>query len=165
MFRRLVSSRFAATSPGVMTRAGRGHGRRPARDSVAAATETVTLVLSNDASALASVQDVADLAEQLRGHITQLGAVAHAGIPALGAARDLSATGLPHRYEPSRRHLRNLALATENLIQEVRSQAAHGDTPARLRRSRRSGPLHRHVTAPFTTAVARLTASASPPGP
>ncbi|MFF3957478.1 DUF6415 family natural product biosynthesis protein [Streptomyces sp. NPDC001890] len=146
-----------------MTRAGRGRGKRPARDAVAAATETVTLVLSNDASALASVQDVEDLAKQLRGHITQLGAVVHAGHPILRAAWTLGVTGLPHGYEPSRRHLRDLALATENLIQAVRSQAAHGDTPGRLRRNRRSGPLHRHVTAPFTTAVARMTASASPP--
>ncbi|MFI9041812.1 DUF6415 family natural product biosynthesis protein [Streptomyces sp. NPDC053726] len=130
VFLRLVASRFTPASPGVRSWAGRGHGKGRARDSVVAAAETVTLVLSEDTSVPASVQDVADLAEHLRGHLMRLGSEGPRTGPwakALGAARELAEQApSADDFPQSCVHLRRLALELKSVLDQTSSRPVSG---------------------------------------
>ncbi|MFF2506340.1 DUF6415 family natural product biosynthesis protein [Streptomyces sp. NPDC058067] len=120
---------------------GDGRGRRghlamgPAcvqRDQSAAATETVALVLGEDSPLPESAGDVEELAQRLRGHISQLGVAAPPGASALRGAQQLASAGVPDGYMPSRVHLVKLAEATQELVAAVH---AHGVAPSKPTRS------------------------------
>ncbi|MFD6182007.1 DUF6415 family natural product biosynthesis protein [Streptomyces goshikiensis] len=95
---------------------------RTTRDITGAATETVDLVLGEESPLPDTDQDVADLVQHLRGHVMQLAVFALPG-PVLDHAREVSATDIPDGYLPSRKYLRQLAIATQALV------AAHSDGP------------------------------------
>ncbi|MFD7537537.1 DUF6415 family natural product biosynthesis protein [Streptomyces sp. NPDC059819] len=82
---------------------------------MAAAAETVLLVVGEDSPLPETPEDIADLVLLLRGHVMKLGPLVPAG-PALAKARALCDTDFDTRWLPSRRYLRKLALATRDLI-------------------------------------------------
>lgn len=132
------------------TSAGSGplRRRRPAatvgavRDPTAAATETVALVLGEFEPLPASEQDVTDLVLRLRGHVSALGVELPLNCGPMRAAWQLASEAIPAGYMPSRVYLRQLALATLELIEERRrstatvARAALAQKPAGLRRLR-----------------------------
>ncbi|WP_440581002.1 DUF6415 family natural product biosynthesis protein [Streptomyces sp. PT19] len=103
------------------------------RDRTVAATETVALVLDETSPLPESASDVGELAQRLRGHISQLGIVVPQGTTALRSAQQLASEGVPDGYMPSRVYLVKLAEATQALAAAVQ---AHGVRPAQTVRRR-----------------------------
>ncbi|MFE9802975.1 DUF6415 family natural product biosynthesis protein [Streptomyces goshikiensis] len=112
------------------------------RDATAAAAETVALVLGEFEPLPASEQDVTDLVLSLRGHVSALGAELPLACGPMRAAWQLASEAIPAGYMPSRVYLRQLALATQELIEVRRrstaavARAAPAQKPAGLRRLR-----------------------------
>ncbi|WP_437009909.1 DUF6415 family natural product biosynthesis protein [Streptomyces sp. enrichment culture] len=106
--------------------------------------------------------DVEDLALRLRGHVSQLGALAPAQDPALVRARTLSSGDLAEEYVPSRVHLVRLAEATQELIAVVRADHAVPVKPARTRRHWKP-PINALRGTVFALALACLILAASTP--
>ncbi|WP_329430130.1 hypothetical protein [Streptomyces anthocyanicus] len=97
-----------------------GAGRpRPLTRACAAAAQTVSLVLAEDAPLPDSDRDVNDLVHLLRGHVAQLGALTAPGSPALLHAQQLCSDCIPEDYVPSRVYLVGLAEATHDLVAHV----------------------------------------------
>lgn len=149
-------------------RVGRGGRDRVAvesglrRNQAVAAAETVALVLDEDSPLPESAACVEDLVRRLRGHVSQLGALASAGEPALRRAQQLGSDSVPEGYMPSRVYLVRLAEATQELVATVRS---HGVGPAQPTRRRRWRQPRINVLrgAVFVVAFACLILAASVP--
>ncbi|WP_434099944.1 DUF5999 family protein [Streptomyces viridosporus] len=99
------------------------HTPNSPRSSVASATETISLVLDEDAPLLDGERDIDDLVLRLRGHLMELGYAAPGRCPAiekaLAAARRLADTNVPAEYVAARVHLRHLAEAVKTVISEL----------------------------------------------
>jgi hypothetical protein len=93
------------------------------RSIATAASETIGLVLNEDAPVPDSDQDVQDLVLMLRGHVMQLGPAADRKTgtlaEALGAAQGIAADEMPAEYVRARVYLRNLATAVQALLAEM----------------------------------------------
>lgn len=91
--------------------------------SAVSATETISLVLDEDAPLLDGERDADDLVLRLRGHLMELGYTAAGRCPAVGkalaAARRLADTDVPVGYVAARVHLRQLAEAVKTVISEL----------------------------------------------
>ncbi|MER5439135.1 DUF6415 family natural product biosynthesis protein [Streptomyces sp. NPDC002790] len=111
----------------------------PQRDPSAAALETVALVLDEAAPLPESADDVEELAQRLRGHISQLGLVVPPGASGLRSAQQLASAGVPDGYMPSRVHLVKLAEATQALVATVQAHGVDLAKPTRRRRWRSRG--------------------------
>ncbi len=137
-------------------------GSVPQRDRTVAATETVALVLDETSPLPESASDVEELAQRLRGHISQLGAVVPQGTTALRSAQQLASEGVPDGYMPSRVYLVKLAEATQALAAAVQ---AHGVRPAQTAHRRRWWKPQINVLrgAVFAVALACLVWAASVP--
>ncbi|WP_405728689.1 DUF6415 family natural product biosynthesis protein [Streptomyces sp. NBC_00028] len=134
------------------------------RNYVAAAADTVALVLADDSPLPDTAADIDDLALRLRGHISQLGAGLLSDEPALARARALSSTPVPDGYMPSRVHLVRMAEATQELADAVARHAAAG--PSGMRPETRPLRLPSRDTARvlvFTVAMIVLILAASLP--
>ncbi|MEU4030656.1 DUF6415 family natural product biosynthesis protein [Streptomyces anulatus] len=103
----------------------------PQRDRAVAAAETVALVLAEDSPLPESFSDVEELAQRLRGHISQLGAVVPPGGSALHSAQQLASVSVPDGHLPGKVHLVKLAEATQRLIATAQT---HGVAPAKTMR-------------------------------
>ncbi|GHA51697.1 MULTISPECIES: DUF6415 family natural product biosynthesis protein [Streptomyces] len=103
-----------------------------ARDLLAAAAETVALVLEDNSPLPETSTDVADLAAQLRGHISQLAVALPAGDPVAIRAQTLGSTAVPDGYVSSRVHLMHLAEATQSVITAVRGRGPFAWPASRL---------------------------------
>lgn len=115
------------------------------RDAVAAATETVELVLGADSPLPENDQDVADLVQRLRWHVTQLAPTTLPG-PAVERACEISETGAPEGELASRDYLRQLAIATQALVAGYRPRPCprDGDRGVPRGRGRRAWRLSRN---------------------
>jgi hypothetical protein len=98
------------------------------------ATETVALVLGEDSPLPETAADVENLVLRLRGHVSQLGALAPSREPALLRAQQLTSEGVPDDYVPSRVHLVRLAQATQELVAVVHDRGVAPVQPVRRRR-------------------------------
>ncbi|MEU4659502.1 DUF6415 family natural product biosynthesis protein [Streptomyces sp. NPDC023723] len=153
----------ASCRPGEQDRTSPVGGKPSLRRAQAAfAAETVRLVLGEDSPLPDTAADVEDLARRLRGHVSQLGALAPARESALLRAQQLCAGGLPEGYMPSRVHLVRLAEATQELISAVQP---HGDASAQPARGRRwwKPPVNVLRGSVFALALACLVLAASVP--
>ncbi|MBP0456150.1 DUF6415 family natural product biosynthesis protein [Streptomyces montanisoli] len=92
----------------------------PQRNHVAAASETVTLILGEGSPLPECAADVEDLVRLLRRHVAQLAAEAAPGTPALLRAQRLCSDGVPEGYMPSRAYLLELAEVTQELAVHVK---------------------------------------------
>jgi hypothetical protein len=130
---------------------------------VAAAAETVALVLGED-SLLESDRDVADLAQRLRDHVMQLSGVVPEG-SALARAKELGAAPMSRSHFTSRPRLRELAAATQVLIDTAAAQTATATAAAPGSGSRQHWLFSRHAArvAVFAVAVALLVIASSSP--
>jgi hypothetical protein len=128
-FGRDARQRIAASRQG-------GIGAEPGsqRDRANAAAETAALVLDEESPLPESASDVEELAQRLRGHISQLGVVVPPGASALRGAQQLASAGVPDGYMPSRVHLVKLAEATQELIAAVQAHVVAPAQPTRRRR-------------------------------
>ncbi|MGW4101734.1 DUF5999 family protein [Streptomyces sp. NPDC004976] len=94
------------------------------RSIVAAARETLALVLDENAPLLDNDRDVDDVILRLRGHLMELGHAA-LGLPspeldaALDAARKVAEADVPTQYLEARKHLRTLATAVATVLTEL----------------------------------------------
>lgn len=94
------------------------------RSVVAAARETLALVLDENAPLLDGDRDVNDVILRLRGHLMELGHAA-LGRPgpaletALAAARKVADADVPTQYLDARIHLRTLTTAVATVINEL----------------------------------------------
>ncbi|NEB88911.1 hypothetical protein G3I43_32815 [Streptomyces anulatus] len=103
-----------------------------------AAAETVALVLAEDSPLPQSIGDVEELAQRLRGHISQLGTVVPPGGFALHRAQQIASVSVPDGHLPGKVHLVMLAEATQSLITTAQ---VHGAAPTKpMRRCRRWWP-------------------------
>ncbi|MFE4333240.1 DUF6415 family natural product biosynthesis protein [Streptomyces sp. NPDC056638] len=86
--------------------------------------------MSEDTSVPASIQDVADLAEHLGGHLMELGSEGPRTGPwaqALGAARELAEQAPPaDDFPQSCVHLRRLALELKSVLDQTSSRPVSG---------------------------------------
>lgn len=91
------------------------------RPVVASARETVALVLDEEAPVPESGQDVDDLLLRLRGHVMQLGPIAQSDSCSLtlSVAQKLASSEVPGAYVQARVHLRNLAIAVQELMTDM----------------------------------------------
>ncbi|MFB7031691.1 MULTISPECIES: DUF5999 family protein, partial [unclassified Streptomyces] len=100
-------------------------GRRVgSRSVVAAARETIALVLDENAPPLEGDHDVDDMILRLRGHLMELGHTAldqpHPAVEeALVAARKVADTDVPEKYVAARVHLRKFASAVVAVVTEL----------------------------------------------
>ncbi|MCX4501180.1 DUF6415 family natural product biosynthesis protein [Streptomyces anulatus] len=134
---RLSLVRHRATCRDGRDRPGHRFTVRPVdvqRDQPVAAAETVALVLDDDSPLPESVGDVEELAQRLRGHISQLGAVVPPGTSALHSAQQLASASVPVGYVASRVHLVQLAEATQALIATVQALGVAPTNPVQRRR-------------------------------
>ncbi|WP_408992229.1 DUF6415 family natural product biosynthesis protein [Streptomyces sp. 1268] len=132
------------------------------RDRAVAAAETVALVLAEDSPLPESFGDVEELAQRLRGHISQLGAVVPPGTSALHSAQQLASASVPDGHLPGRVHLAKLAEATQRLIATAQ---AHSVAPAKPTRRRRWWKPQLNVLrgSVFAVVIACLVLAASTP--
>ncbi|MFE3073595.1 DUF5999 family protein [Streptomyces sp. NPDC059247] len=96
-------------------------GAAGSRSVVAAARETLALVLDEDAPPLDGDRDVEDIVLRLRGHLMRLGDIARdrpvPGIArALAAAHTAAGMPLPAGYMDARVYVRRLAAAVEDVV-------------------------------------------------
>lgn len=105
----------------------------------AAAAQTVSLVLDEDAPLPDTDRDVDGLVHRLRGHVLQLGPVVSGNSPVLRHAQQMSACPIPAGYVPSRVYLVRLAEAVGQLAETARlSGQASSAGQARWRRPSRT---------------------------
>ncbi|MGW2046291.1 DUF6415 family natural product biosynthesis protein [Streptomyces sp. NPDC001858] len=136
--------------------------RAPQRDHVVAASETISLVLGEDAPLPESAADVEYLVRLLRGHVAQLGARTASGTPVLLRAQRLCSDSLPEGYMPSRVYLVKLAEATQELIAHV-ERVGPGPIGEKPRLRWRKPKINVLRGAVFAVALACLVFAASAP--